>query len=136
MYVKTGKVRFGYLHYAFLGPESQWAAEASECAAEQGAFWPYHDRLYERQSGENRGAFSQDNLKRFAAELGLNGQTFNTCLDSGKYAATVRTDTEVGETLGVKATPAFLVNGRPLVGALPFETFRQAIETELAAAKK
>jgi hypothetical protein len=68
------------VNYAFLGPESRQAAEASECAAEQGAFWPYHDRLYERQAGENRGAFSQDNLKRFAVELGLNGQAFDACL--------------------------------------------------------
>ena len=134
--MKSGKVRFGYLHYAFLGPESERAAEASECAAEQGAFWPYHDRLYERQVGENRGAFSQDNLERFAVELGLDGQAFNACLISGKYAATVRADTAAGESLGVKGTPAFLVNGRPLVGALPFEAFRQAIETELAATNR
>jgi len=134
--VKTGKVRFGYLHYAFLGPESQRAAEASECAAEQGAFWPYHDRLYERQAGENRGAFSQDNLKQFAVELGLDGRAFNACLDSGKYAAVVRADTAAGESLGVKGTPAFLANGRPLVGALPFEAFRQVIETELRAGEK
>jgi protein-disulfide isomerase len=133
--VKTGKVRFGYQHYAFLGPESQWAAEASECAAEQEAFWRYHDRLYDRQAGENRGAFSQDNLKQFAVELGLDSQAFNACLASGKYAATVRADTAAGESVGVKGTPAFLVNGRPLVGALPFEAFRQTIETELAAGK-
>ena len=134
--MKTGKVRFGYLHYAFLGPESQRAAEASECAAEQGAFWPYHDRLYERQAGENRGAFSQDNLKQFAVELGLDGRAFNACLDSGKYAAVVRADTAAGESLRVKGTPAFLANGRPLVGALPFEAFRQVIETELRAGEK
>jgi len=136
VYVKTGKVRFGYRHFAFLGPESQWAAEASECAAEQGAFWPYHDRLYDRQAGENRGGFSQDNLKRFAVELGLDSQAFDACLDSGKYAATVRADTAAGQSLGVKGTPAFLVNGRPLVGAQPFEVFQQIIETEIGAGEK
>ena len=119
-----------------MGDESTWAAEASECAAEQEAFWPYHDRLYDHQAGENRGAFSQDNLKRFAVELGLDGQAFNACFDSGKYAAAVRADTAAGESIGVKGTPAFLVNGRPLVGALPFEAFRQAIETELGVGEK
>ncbi len=54
-YIRPGKVRFGYLHFAFLGPESVWAAQASECAAEQEAFWAYHDLLFARQAGENRG---------------------------------------------------------------------------------
>ena len=116
---------------AFLGPESQWAAEASECAADQGAFWAYHDRLYDRRAGENQSAFSQDNLKQFAADLGLDTATFNSCLDSGKYASLVRTETATAQSLGVRGTPAFLVNGRPLVGAQPFEVFQQAIEAEL-----
>ncbi len=131
--MQTGLVRFGYQHFAFLGPESQWAAEASECAADQDAFWPYHDLLFERQSGENRGAFSKDNLKQFAAELGLDTTTFNTCLDSGKYTSLVRTESATVQSLGVRGTPAFLVNGRPLVGAQPFEVFQQIVETETGA---
>jgi protein-disulfide isomerase len=129
--VQAGLVRFGYQHMSFLGPESQWAAEASECAAEQEAFWVYHDRLYDRQSGGNQGAFNQDNLKRLAAELGLDGTAFNTCLDSGKYSSLVRTETTTVQSLGVRGTPAFLVNGRPLVGAQPFEVFQQIIEGEI-----
>jgi len=129
--VQKGLVRFGYQHFAFLGPESQWAAEASECAAEQGAFWAYHDRLFQRQAGENRGAFSKDKLKGFAVELGLDSEAFNDCLDSGRYASLVRTETATVQSLGVRGTPAFLVNGRPLVGAQPFEVFQQIIEAEL-----
>jgi protein-disulfide isomerase len=130
-YIQNGTVRFGYQHFAFLGPESQWAAEASECASEQDAFWAYHDVLFERQSGENRGAFSQDNLKQFAAEAGLNADSFAACLDSGKYASVVQSETAGAQALGVNGTPAFLVNGRPLVGAQPFEVFQQVIEAEL-----
>ena len=130
MYVQTGVVRFGYLHFAFLGPESQWAAEASECAAEQDAFWEYHDRLFDGQSGENQGAFSKDNLKQFAADLGLDTQDFDACLDSGKYASTVEDETQTTQSLGVRSTPTFLVNGRPIVGAQPFEVFQQYIEEE------
>jgi protein-disulfide isomerase len=121
----------GYQHFAFLGPESQWAAEASECAAEQGAFWDYHDLLFERQSGENQGAFNKDKLKQFALDLGLDSGAFNTCLDSGKHAALVNSETAMLQSLGVRGTPAFLINGRPLVGAQPFEAFKQAIEAEL-----
>lgn len=116
---------------AFLGPESQWAAEASECAAEQGRFWEYHDLLYARQSGENQGAFSKDNLKRFAEEIGLDTKAFNACLDAGKYAAQVQADTAFAKALGISGTPAFLVNGQPVVGAQPFEAFRSLFEAAL-----
>jgi protein-disulfide isomerase len=128
VYVDKGIVRFGYQHFAFLGQESQWAAQASECAADQGAFWPYHDYLYEHQAGENGGAFSQDNLKRFARELELDTDAFNTCLDSGKYSTTVGQETAYGQSLGVRGTPTFFVNGQLLVGAQPFEAFQKAIE--------
>jgi protein-disulfide isomerase len=124
-------VRFGYQHFAFLGPESQWTAEASECAAEQDAFWEFHDLVFDRQAGENQGALSKENLKQFAVDLGLDSEAFDSCLDSGKYAALVRTETAGAQSLGVTGTPAFLVNGRPLVGAQPFEVFEQAIEAEL-----
>ncbi|GAB4577369.1 MAG: hypothetical protein Fur0022_01000 [Anaerolineales bacterium] len=124
-------MRFGYLHFAFLGPESQWAGEASECAADQNAFWEYHDFLFDSQSGENQGAFNKDNLKAFAAQLGLDTQVFNECLDSGKYTEIVQQETAWARSLGVQSTPTFLLNGQPLVGAQPFEVFQQAIETKL-----
>jgi len=124
-------VRLGYQHFAFLGPESQWAAEASECAADQDAFWEYHDKLFDSQSGENRGAFNKDNLKRFAIELGLDTQTFDECLDSGKYTSIVENETQAAQTLGVRSTPTFLINGKPVIGAQAFEVFKQTIEAEL-----
>ena len=114
-----------------MGPESQWAAEASECAAEQDAFWEYHDFLYENQNGENRGAFSQDNLKQFAGQLGLDEDAFNQCLDSGKYTDIVQQEKQMAQQLGVQSTPTFVINGRPVVGAQPFESFQQVIESIL-----
>ena len=130
-YIQNGDVRFGYLHFAFLGPESQWAGEASECAAEQDTFWEYHDRLFDNQSGENRGAFNKDNLKRFAAELGFDQQSFDECLDSGKYASLEQEETQAAQTLGVRSTPSFLINGEPLVDAQPFDVFKQYIEAAM-----
>lgn len=124
-------VRFGYWHFAFLGQESQWAAEASECAADQDAFWEYHDYLFENHGGENQGAFNQENLKRFAAELSLNTASFNECLDSGKYAQVVASQTVAAQQLGVRSTPSFLVNGQPIVGAQAYEVFQQVIEQKL-----
>ncbi|GAB4536130.1 MAG: hypothetical protein Kow0063_21190 [Anaerolineae bacterium] len=132
-YVEAGLVRFGYQHFAFLGPESQKAAEASECAAEQGAFWAYHDVLFGLQTGGNRPAMDTASLKQYAAELGLDTRDFDSCLDSGRHASLVLNETAVAQSLGVTGTPSFLVNGRPLVGAQPFEVFQQVIETALEA---
>ncbi len=125
-------VAFGYWHFPFLGEESFWAAEASECAADQDAFWEYHDYLFENQAGENRGAFNQDNLKQFAVDLGLDVETFNECLDSGKYTQVVRQEADTVRSLGVSSTPAFVINGRPVLGAQPFEVFQQMVEEELS----
>lgn len=121
----------GYWHVAFLGEESQWAAEASECAADQNAFWEYHDKLFTSQSGENQGAFNKDTLKQFAADLKLNAQAFNECLDSGKYTQVVQEQTATANQLGVRSTPAFIINGVPLLGAQPFAAFQQIIDEAL-----
>jgi protein-disulfide isomerase len=121
-------VRFGYLQFAVLGQESQWAAEASECAREQQAFWPYHDKLYASQQGKNQGAFSKANLKSMAAELGLDASRFDQCLDAGKYAGLIAQETDAGKAMGVRATPTFLINGQVIQGALPFVQFQEVID--------
>lgn len=130
-YVDTGKVKLAYRHFAFLGEESNWSAEASECANEQGKFWEFHDYLYANQGAENAGVFSKNNLKGFAASLGLNTTQFNSCLDSGKYTQAVADDVKGGQTAGVTATPTLFVNGVMLVGAEPYTTIKPLIEKAL-----
>jgi protein-disulfide isomerase len=132
-YIKTGKLRFGYIHFTFLGQESQWAAEASECANDQNAFWAYHDYLFAHQSGENLGAFNKDNLKKFAVTLNLNADQFNQCLDSGKYTDMVKSQTSMAQSLGVSSTPTMVINGKVLLGAQPFSTFQQVIDSDLSS---
>ena len=134
-YVDEGKVQMVFKHFAFLGPESQWAAVASECAADQGKFWEYHDKLYNSQQGENQGAFNKDKLIAFGEELGLDAITFAACVNDEATLARVQADTEEGQQLGVRGTPNFFINGRPLSGALPFEQFQQVIEQALAEAQ-
>lgn len=121
----------GYFHYTFLGDESLWAAEASECAADQDKFWEYHDYLFTQQSGENQGGFSKDNLKAFAAELDLDTIAFNECMDTGKYTQAVQEMSQVARQIGVQSTPSFAINGKALVGAQPFDAFKQVIEEYL-----
>ena len=118
----------GYFNFAFLGEESQWAAEAAECAGDQDAYWEYHDYLFSHQNGENQGAFSKDNLKKIAVELKLDAQAFNECMDSGKYTQLITDQTNFARQLGVQSTPSFLVNGQGVVGAQPFDSFKQLID--------
>lgn len=134
-FVRTGKVRLIYKHFAFIGDESVWAAEAAECAGDQGAFWAYHDKLFASQAGENRGAFGIAKLKGFARNLGLDEQQFGSCLDSHRYAGKVRDETGEGDRLGVRTTPTFFINGRKVEGALPLEGFRTVIDEALRAAR-
>jgi len=106
--------------------DAQAAAEAANCAAEQGKFWEYHDKLF-----ANQRALGRDQLKQYAVDLGLSGDQFNGCLDGSKYAADVALDLSEGGSLGLTGTPAFFVNGRFLSGAQPFEVFQAIIEEEL-----
>ena len=124
----TGKVRFGYFNFAILGDESQWAAEAAECAGDQDAYWDFHDYLFTHQNGENQGAFSKDNLKQIAVDLKLDTQAFNDCLDSGKYTQLVKDQSDFAHQLGAQSTPSFLINGTGVVGAQSYDTFKQIID--------
>jgi protein-disulfide isomerase len=129
--VDKGQVRFVFRHLAFIGQESIWAAEASECANEQGRFWDYYDKLFEEQSGENVGTFALDNLKRFAAELGLDTSQFNQCLDSGKYLSRVQQEGAEAQRLGVRSTPAIFVNGQLIPNGSDYQVLQAAIEAAL-----
>lgn len=131
-YVASGQVKFMYHYMAFEGQESVWAAEAAECANDQGMFWEYRDTLWENQQGQNRGAFAIDNLKRFAEELGLDTETFNECLDSHKHEQLVVEETQEAGRDGVHSTPTFVIGDQVVNGAYPFEVFQQVIEEELS----
>ncbi len=107
-------------------PHAQKAAEASLCAHEQGKFWELHDAMFKNQQ-----QLAPENLKSKAAELGMNAGQFNSCLDSGKYAAQVATDRTQGTAAGVSGTPAIFINGRFISGAVPIEQITPVIDDEL-----
>jgi protein-disulfide isomerase len=121
------RVRFVYRHYPLPGhPNARPAAEAAECAAEQGKFWPYYDKLFATQS-----KLADADLKQDAVELGMDGTKFNACVDSHKYAPKVETDIRAGQEAGVDGTPAFFINGRLVSGAQPYDIFKKMIDEEL-----
>ena len=130
-YIDSGKVNLVYMHSAFLGQESVWAAQAAECAADQGKFWEYHDLLFERWNGENQGTFVKENLIGFAKELNLDMAKFEPCLMNDETLQRVVDDTEQGRQVGVTGTPTFFINGKPLVGAQPAEVFQSELDAAL-----
>jgi protein-disulfide isomerase len=127
-YIKTGKVKLVYRDFP-LGNHryAQKAAEAAECAGEQGKYYEMHDKLFD--NGVTGGV---DEYKIFAEEIGLDTEEFNECLDNGKMESEVKKDLQDGIAAGVDGTPAFFVNGIRVSGAQPFGVFEQIIEQELA----
>ena len=135
-YVDSGKVKLSYKHYPFLAQSSLWKAEAAECAAEQGKFWGYHDALFaDKVTAQGDETTIKQALSTLASELQLDVNKFNACMSAGKVTALVQADAGEGEQMGVRGTPSFLINGAPLVGAQPYEAFKQAIDAALAAGK-
>jgi protein-disulfide isomerase len=129
-YIDTGKAKVIYRNYIFIGTESEWAAQAAQCAGDQNKFWTFANYLFTHQAGENTGAFSRDNLKEIAAQIGLDASAFNTCLDSGKYAAQVDQETSQGQQRGVQATPTFFINGQRYEGVLSLEQLASLIDAQ------
>jgi protein-disulfide isomerase len=126
------RVRFVYRNYPLPNhPNARPAAEAAQCANSQGRFWPYHDRLFADQS-----KLGDADLKRTAAELGLDASRFNACLDSHQFKSVVDADLQAGQDAGITGTPAFFINGRELTGAQPYEQFQRIIDEELQLKKK
>ncbi|MFH1316493.1 MAG: thioredoxin domain-containing protein [Candidatus Woesearchaeota archaeon] len=127
-YIKTGKAKLVYRDFPLgFHAQAQKAAEAAECAGEQGKYYEMHDKLFE--DGVSGGVAS---FKKYASEIGLDNEAFNTCLDSGEMADEVNKDFQDGQKAGVTGTPAFFINGKLIVGAQPFSAFKQAIDAELA----
>ena len=111
-------------------PQAPKAAEAAHCAGEQGKYWEMHDLIFANQTSMELPA-----LRQHAAALKLETTKFDQCVDSGKHAPGIAEDMKVGEQMGVGSTPTFYVNGRPVIGAQPFEYFKTVIDEELARLK-
>lgn len=130
-YVKTGKVKMVYRDYPLsFHPSAQPAAEAAECAGEQGKYWQYHDALFERQA-----TLATLDYVGLAGELSLDKSSFKNCVDIRKFAPEVAKDMADGTAAGVDGTPASFINGKLISGAVPYATFKAEIEAALAAAE-
>ena len=122
-----GRVRLVFRHFPLARhKEAPKAAEAAECAREQGRFWEMHDVLF-----ENAERLSVADLKQHARTAGVEGAAFDACLDSGRHEARVRKDLADAQSYGASGTPMFFVNGRLVSGAQPYAVFARVIDEEL-----
>lgn len=121
-------VQFVWKDFPVITAQSPKAAEAGQCAFDQGKFWEYHDLLYEKAP-----ALSITDLKSYAVQIGLDGNKFDQCLDSGQNRAkVVQSQNEAQREYAFPGTPSFLVNGQKLVGPPTFETLKSIIDPILA----
>jgi protein-disulfide isomerase len=119
------QVRLVFRHLPIITPVSPKLAEASECAADQGAFWAFHDLLYKRAPTQ------PSQMPDLARALGLDLPGFTACLDSGRYASLVQSEIEEGSRYGFHATPSFLINGEPLIGPPSYDQLKKRIDAAL-----
>jgi protein-disulfide isomerase len=122
-----GQVKFVWKHQPLpFHPNAMPAAMAAEAAREQGKFWQMHDKLFENQQ-----ALSPENYDKWAKEIGLDVPKFKAAVASGKFKARIEEDMAQGQRIGANGTPTFFINGEKLVGAQPFENFKQVIDRKL-----
>lgn len=132
-YIDTGKIRYLYRNYPLQFHNwAQKAAEAAECAGEQGQYWAMHDALFGQQEQWSSSTDAVPFFKQLAGGLKVDQAQFDSCLDTGKYASKIQSDMQAGIQAGVSGTPAFRINGVALSGAQPFEQFKQYIDYGLA----
>lgn len=138
-YIDTGKAKLVFRDYPLsFHPMGVPSAKAAECAKEQGKFWEMHDVIFEEQEklGEGTVQYTVNDLKKWAAKVGVNTTQFNDCVDSEKYKAEIEKDAADGVAAGVTGTPAIFINGRLIAGAQPFSVFKTIIDEELKKSGK
>jgi protein-disulfide isomerase len=142
-YVTSGKMRYAVRDFPLEAVHARAlpAAEAARCAGDQGQFWQMHQRLF-----SNQRALSAADLRAHAGALGLDPGAFEACMQGGAHVARIRADFAAGTQGGVRGTPTFFIGlqepGSPTVkvlrvirGAVPFATFKAALDEALAASK-
>ena len=121
-WVGTGQLQITFKNFAFLTPESVLAAEAGECALDQGsdAFWRLYDKLFDAQD-QGLAGYTPSAIKGYAEEIGLDAIAFGQCLDSGTKAGAIEADLDAGVNAGVQGTPSWFLNGNMVAGMHPAE---------------
>jgi protein-disulfide isomerase len=143
-YIATGKILYGFRDFPIdqLHPQAIRAHEAAQCAGDQNKYWEMHNRMFAQPAQH-----TPQLLEAAASQIGLDLNTFRTCISSGKHTPAIRESVSLAESFGANGTPAFFIGiidrtnntvriTRAISGAVPFAQFAQALEGALAQAKK
>jgi protein-disulfide isomerase len=134
-YIDTGKVKLVFRDFPIveIHPEAIVAAMAAQCAADQGKYWQYHDKVFREQYNRGEGVirFKVADLKKWGADVRLDTAAFNACVDSSRHQEEVTKDYMDGAGVGIQGTPMFFINGRVVGGAQPYPVFKKIIDEEL-----
>ncbi len=136
-YVSTGQIRFYFLDFQFLGPDSQTLGQGAWCANDQGKYYEYNAYIYSHQGQENSGWATPDKVKVLVANIsGLDVQRFSSCLDNKTYASRVQSLANLGQSIGETGTPTFFIGSDQtgyimVVGAQPYSVLQQVIDQQL-----
>jgi protein-disulfide isomerase len=127
---EPSELRVVFRHFPLsMHPRAREAAKAAACAQELGSFWEYHDLLF-----SNQGRFSDDQLRAYAEESGLDGVGLLNCMDSDFAEQRVSQDRQAGQQLGVQGTPSIYINGRPYEGPIDVRNMRLLVDNLLESA--
>lgn len=127
-YVDKGVLRIEWRDFPYLGEESLTAARAGRAAAAQGKFWQFHDAMYAAPLPVNSGRLTEAHVTGIAEKAGLDNETFSKDLKSAELSEAIQRDFQEGQSIGVTGTPAFIINGQPVIGAQPTAEFVKVIE--------
>ncbi len=133
-YIAKGLVRWRAVPFSAGFSKGKEAARAAECAADQASFWPMHDLLYERQKEWSLERDPGATFERYADEVGMERVAFAACYRAGNVDARRERNDAIAREVGVPGTPAFIVGEQRVVGAVPYELFRQYVDRAIAAA--
>lgn len=135
-YIRTGKAQIAYINYPIPGihPNAMATHEVAMCAAEQEKFFPVADALFRTQSDWKSRRDIKAYLDSLTATLPLDRPRLQRCVRSGEMRALIDADVDRSTTIGVGSTPSFLIGGRAVIGAQPYDAFKRAIDAAIAAA--
>lgn len=133
-YIQTGDVKLEFHHFPLQmhAPGAEMAAMAAECAADQGAFWPYHDRLF-IEASRGQPAMRVERLIDYAKDLGLDERAFQQCITSQEHRNAVTASVTQAIALGLGSTPSILVDDQLVDNPFDYNAFRALIDQRLAA---
>jgi protein-disulfide isomerase len=130
-FIDTGKVKFVFADFAFMGQESKDAAEAANCAHEQGKFWEYHNQLFSFMAGEDHAPYTTTILKQFGNNIGLNSEKFESCLNDSRYDQIIANNLELGKKYGVIGTPTIFIGNQIVNGLITKTNLIRIVESQL-----